>query len=254
MLKIDKAKENWNRVKDQISYDLSIIIPAYNEEARISKTVIEILEYFNSQEWQYEIIVVNDGSKDKTSDVIQSLIQISPQIRIINQDRNYGKGFAVKTGVLASRGKLVLFTDADGSSPIKELARLINSLEENSVAIGSRAKPSSETFIKTVWYRKFLGRCFNFFVNLLILPKIYDTQCGFKLFPAKIAHQIFFLQEIERFGFDLEILYIAKKMNFKIIEVPIYWVNVEGSKVNLIQDSIRMFKDIFKIKKIHKDL
>ena len=173
-------------------------------------------------------------------------------IELIKQNRNYGKGKAVQTGVLASRAKLILFADADGSTPASELKRLESAIALGSdIAIGSRAKPSDITRIKTVWYRKFLGRCFNFFVNKLILPELYDTQCGFKLFTAESAHKIFFLQTLEGFGFDLEILYLARKLNFQIEEVPVNWVNVPGSKVNLVLDAMQMFQDIFTIKKTH---
>lgn len=245
------ADAHWESVKNKLFYDLSIIIPAYNEEKRIGKTLDEIAEYISKIDLKTEIIVVNDGSRDRTSEVVKKNFQkySKTAVSLIDLEYNQGKGKAIKSGVLASRGKLVLFSDADGSTPIKELERLLKDTNTGSdVVIASRAKPSEETKLETVWYRKYLGRCFNLAVNLLILPGFYDTQCGFKLFTAKAAQNLFFMQTINGFAFDLEILYLAKKLKYKISEVPVNWYNVPGSKVNLVSDSLKMLKDVFYIR------
>ena len=255
MTNLQEANKYWEEIKEDIEFDLSIIIPAYNEEKRISKTLDEIINYFSDKSYNLELIVVDDGSKDKTAEIILNYSEQHSFIKLLKQETNVGKGFAVKGGVLSSRGKIVLFADADGATPIVEIERLLEEINnDGSVVIGSRAKPSNITRIKTVWYRKIIGRCFNFLVNSFILPGLYDTQCGFKMFKAEAAHKIFFLQKTKQFSFDLEILFLAKKLGFKIIEVAINWQNVEGSKVNIVKDSIKMFKDIFIIRLIHKNL
>lgn len=227
--------------------DLSIIIPAYNEEARLPATLDSILNYFKDDPRKLEIVVVDDGSTDNTSEITKTYD--IPFLKTIKLPSNRGKGFAVRTGALASSGSLILFTDADGSSPIEELERLEQAISSGAdVAIGSRALSSDETQIRTVWYRRLLGRCFNMCVNFFLLPGIADTQCGFKIFKRKSALFIFKLQKAERFSFDLEILYIARRIGLQVAEVAINWNNVPGSKVNLLLDAAAMFVDIFRIR------
>jgi dolichyl-phosphate beta-glucosyltransferase len=241
---------HWESVKAEIGkeFDLSIIIPAYNESKRILPYLYEIFDYINSQQIRAEVIVVNDGSKDDTAEIISNESRTFNNLSLLNQPQNMGKGAAVRAGVVHSRGKNVLFTDADGSTPIKELKRMMIALNSGGEVIaGSRALFSTETKIETVWYRKVLGRVFNFMVNLLILPGVKDTQCGFKLFTAKAAHILFSNQTLNGFSFDLELLYLTKKFGFAFREVPVNWHNVEGSKVNLVTDSTKMFIDIFRI-------
>ncbi len=235
--------------------DLSIVVPAYNEERRLPSTLVDMIDYLDSGNRSYEIIVVDDGSVDGTSDVVHKFERIRPQVRLIRVPKNYGKGHAVRTGVLNAHGRVVLFADADGATPIRELERLESQLVTGTeVVIGSRALSSSDTRVTTRWYRKYLGRIFNFVVNILILPNIADTQCGFKLFSARAAKYLFERQSSDGFSFDVEVLYIARRAGLAIAEVPINWNNVPGSKVNLILDSARMLGDIVLYKVRHRSV
>jgi len=232
--------------------DLSIVIPAYNEEWRLPPTLLDMVDYFDGRDLDYEIIVVDDGSTDRTAEVVKRLAKIRNQVFLIRLPQNRGKGFAVKTGVLKSHGKYVLFADADGSTPIKEIERLEAKFDKDTkVVIGSRGLPSEETSVTRGWYHTFLERIFNTCVKRLILPGMADTQCGFKMFRVESAFFLFERQQAERWSFDIEILFIARKAGLKIIEVPINWNDVPGSKVNLFLDAIGMFCDIFTFKRHH---
>ncbi len=232
--------------------DLSIIIPAYNEEWRLPPTLLDMIDYFDGRDLDYEIIVVDDGSTDRTAEVVKRLKKIRQQVCLIQLPKNRGKGHAVRTGVLNSHGKHVLFADADGSTPIKEIERLETHFDEDTkIVIASRTLTSEDTVVTRRWYHTLLERVFNICVKLLILPGIADTQCGFKMFTAECAHFIFERQQAERWSFDIEILFIARKAGLKIIEVPINWNDIPGSKVNLFLDAIGMFRDIFAFKIRH---
>jgi dolichyl-phosphate beta-glucosyltransferase len=234
--------------------ELSIIIPAYNERWRLPPTLIDIIDYIEKREINYEVIVVDDGSTDETSSIVRKFERVRPQeVKCIRLPKNRGKGHAVRTGAENATGSRIIFVDADGATPIAEIERLEAAIKDGAdVAIGSRAMKSSDTQIKTIWYRKLLGRIFNNYVNFIILPGITDTQCGFKMFTFEAAQKLFPLQTAERFSFDVELLYLARKFKMKIAEVPINWENVPGSKVNLVLDSIRMFRDIFRFRMIHR--
>jgi len=250
-----RSVEHWLNSQEAVSdgIEVSIVVPAYNEEWRIPSTLIDMIDYFDQRGSSYEIIVVDDGSNDNTVQVVDKFRKIRSQLKLIRLPRNYGKGFAVRTGMLNAMGSLVLFADADGSTPIKEVERLEAAITAGAdLAFGSRAKPSTETNVKSRWYRKLLGRSFSFLVNLLLLPEISDTQCGFKMFKRPVAQYLFAKQECDGFGFDLEILYIAHKSVLKLAEVPVNWVHVAGSKVNLVIDAIKMFRDIFSFKFRHR--
>lgn len=229
--------------------ELSIVIPAYNEEERITSTLESIDAYFSVNKRSYEVIVVDDGSSDKTTAVVSALASRLANLKIYTLPENKGKGYAVRFGGLKARGELVLFNDADGATPIEEVEKLESALlGDFQIAIGSRAIFSESTSVSTVWYRKFLGRIFNRTINLLILPGIADTQCGFKLFTKDAAQRLFNAQKIERFAFDVELLFLARKFGYRIKEVPINWTNVEGSKVNLLTDSTKMLIDVLKLR------
>ncbi len=232
--------------------DLSIIIPAYNEEWRLPPTLLDMVDYFDGRDLNYEILVVDDGSTDHTAEVVKRLEKIRQQVHLIQLPHNRGKGHAVKTGVLNSVGKYVLFADADGSTPIQEIERLEAKFdEETKIVIGSRALPSEHTSVTRSWYHTFLERVFNICVKLLILPGIADTQCGFKMFTAECTFFLFERQQAERWSFDIEILFLARKAGIKVVEVPINWNDVPGSKLNLFIDAIGMFCDIFTFKRHH---
>ena len=229
--------------------DISIVIPAYNEENRLPQTLIKVLDYFDSRDDEVEVLIVDDGSQDKTAELVVGLEKISDRIKLLTYPNNKGKGYAVRFGVHNAQGKFILYSDADGASPIEEIERLEAGIKTGAhIAIGSRAMFSRDTEISTVWYRKFMGRVFNGFVNFLILPGIADTQCGFKLFHAQVAKKLFSLQKADGFSFDVEILYLARREGYKIVEVPINWTNVPGSKVDLVKDSLKMGLDIIRFR------
>ncbi len=224
---------------------ISIIIPAYNEEKRIKKTLEAILSYLQKKKYDYEIIVVNDGSTDKTKDVVLEFK--NRKIKIIDNIENKGKGFSVKQGFLTATKEWVLFSDADLSTPIEELDTFFR-YKDYDVIIGSRNLPDSLIVVKQPFLRSTLGKMFPFFVRLLLLPEIKDSQCGFKLFKKEAAKKIVSMQTITGFCFDAEQLYIAKKMGYVIKEVPISWQNDERSKIKIVTDSINMFVDLVRIK------
>lgn len=235
--------------------DLSVVIPAYNESRRLPAALIDIIDYLENGPSNWEIVVVDDGSRDGTAAIVKKFEKIRGQIRLIQLPKNYGKGHAVKTGVLNTKGKLVLFCDADGATPIAEIERLKSAITKGAdLAFGSRALKSEETAVKTSWYRKYPGRIFNFLVNLVVLPGVKDTQCGFKLFTAEAVQKIFPKQTADRWSFDVEILLIARKIGLNAAEVSVNWTNVPGSKVNLLTDSIKMARDMFIFRWRHRHL
>lgn len=228
------------------SLDLSVIVPAFNEERRLPPTLIDMIDYLDARPQSYEILVVDDGSRDHTVAVVRKFERIRRQVRLMRIPENHGKGFAVRTGMLNARGRRVLFADADGSTPISQLERLWSALDQGAdVAIGSRAMNSADAAIKARWYRMLAGRIFNLCVNLFLLPRFADTQCGFKLFTAEAAQFLFQRQQSAQFSFDIEILFIARQAGLKIAEVPVNWTHVSGSKVSLARDAVKMFRDIF---------
>lgn len=258
----DKALGS-ERIKDWIGQQpitspqvaLSIVVPAFNEERRLPPTLIDIIDFFDRKGVSYEVLVIDDGSKDTTAEVVRKFERVRSQVRLIQLPRNYGKGHAVRLGVLNSRGSQILFADADGATPIEEFERLEAALAGGAdIAIGSRALASKETKVATSIHRRFLGRVFNKCVNMILLPSIADTQCGFKMFTRKAALFLFRRQRADRFSFDVELLYMAHKANLAIKEVPINWTNVPGSKVNLVLDSLSMFRDVFRFKVIHRGI
>ncbi|MEM4282384.1 MAG: glycosyltransferase family 2 protein [Candidatus Woesearchaeota archaeon] len=223
---------------------LSVIIPAYNEEKRIGNTLKRISSFLDKKKFSYEILVVNDGSSDKTLDVACRF----KNVKVISYDKNRGKGYAVRKGMLAARGDLLLFSDADLSTPIEELDRFLRFIDAYDIVIASRALKGANIKLRQPFYREFIGKLFNALVQLLVLRGIKDTQCGFKLFTRSAAKKIFSKQCINGFGFDVEVLYLARKYNLKIKELPVTWVNSADSKVRLVRDAIRMLRDMLQIK------
>jgi dolichyl-phosphate beta-glucosyltransferase len=229
--------------------DLSIVVPAYNEEQRLGGSLKRIVEYLRRRSGRAEVLVVDDGSTDATVKVAEAAAELSPiPIRVLRNGANRGKGFSVRHGMLQARGRLLLFTDADLSAPIEELERLEAAvLAGYDLALGSRA---DRELIQTHQnpLREFAGRTFNLIVRALLVLPFRDTQCGFKLFRRSAAEAVFPLQRIERWGFDPEILYIARQRGLRAIEVPVRWSHAEGAKIHVVRDSMRMFLDVVRIR------
>lgn len=222
---------------------LSLIIPAFNEEKRLPLSIDKIIEYFSKMDYVYEIIVVDDASDIPVSQYVPS------SINVIRNPRNKGKGYSVKQGILAATGEYIFFSDADLSTPITEIAKLLTALDKGAdVSIGSRGLSVSDIQIAQPIWRQTMGKIFNVFVRMLILPGIYDTQCGFKGFKREIAKKVYPEVTIEGFGFDIEVLFLAKRYGAKIVEIPITWKNDKESTVNPITDSLKMLVDIFRIR------
>lgn len=231
--------------------EISVVIPAYNEESRIGASLEVIRDFFTGKLDYWEVIVVDDGSDDKTEEKVMRFVRETYGIRIIKLGKNIGKGKAVKEGVLAAKGKTILITDADLAAPFEEMNKLKARLDEGfDGVVGVRTGPGSN--VQRTFLRGISGKIFNYIVRSLILPDFTDTQCGFKMFKAEAAHDIFKLQVMDGFSFDIEILYLAVKKNYRIEEVPVNWSAKAGSKVKLFSDAFRMIRDIFRIKKIHR--
>lgn len=233
---------------------LSIVLPAYNEALRIVPTLDRVIAWASKQSFGTQIIVVDDGSKDRTCEVVEGYAQKHANVSLLRNGRNRGKGYSVGHGVSRAEGELILFSDADLSTPIEEFTQLEARLEGVDVAIGSRAKAESQLDKRQPLYREGMGRAFNFLVRTLVFPGISDTQCGFKLFRAEAAKRIFALRHIDGFAFDVEILYIARRLNYAIHEVPITWVNDEASRVHPVKHSLQMAKDILRVRHLHRHL
>jgi dolichyl-phosphate beta-glucosyltransferase len=229
--------------------ELSVIIPAYNEESRLPATLASVYAYLSQRQCEFELLVIDDGSQDRTAALVQAFGTDHPGVRVISYQPNHGKGHAIRTGIMAAKGTLLLINDADGSSPIEEVERLEAAINDGAqVVIGSRAKPDATRKVDALAYRRALGNTFNAIVQNLLLPGIYDTQCGFKLFKADVGKDIFSVTSIDGFGFDVEALYIARLRGYTVAEVPINWHNVEGSKVNVVIDSPKMFWEVLIIR------
>ncbi len=232
--------------------DLSLIIPAYNEAARIGRSLQAGLDYLASVPYSWEILVVDDGSSDDTAARVEEFRDSG--IRLIRLDRNRGKGAAVRRGMLEGTGERRVFTDADFSTPIEELAPMLAHLDEHDIAIGSRAVDRSRVEVHQPWYRETMGKIFNLFVQTLAVPGIKDTQCGFKGFRGDVAEDVFSRAKSDGFSFDVEALYIARRLGYSIVEFPVRWINDDRSTVNPVTDSIRMFGELMKIRRLHPDL
>jgi len=230
--------------------NLSVIIPAYNEENRIGRALETITAYLNKQPYRSEIIVVDDGSHDQTGSVAAR----TKGVRCIRLDKNSGKGFAVRTGVLAAQGSHILFSDADLSTPIEEVEKCLYHLQKGAdVVLGSRSLKDSHIIIHQPWHRELMGKIYNRVVRLLVFRGISDTQCGFKCFKAEAAQKIFKQARIDRFSFDVEILYLAKKFGCKIQQIPVRWSNDPTSSVRPLTDAYQTFLDLLKIKYLHRN-
>lgn len=229
---------------------LSVVIPAYNEAMRIEKTLVHVLRYLEEQPYSAEVIVVDDGSRDATFGVVRNMrTPYRTRLHIHQFKANRGKGAAVRAGMLeVARGAYRLFYDADASTPIEELEKVWAAFDEGvDIVIGSRSLPESVVEVHQAPYREFMGRTFNSILKKLKLTDFVDTQCGFKAFTEAATATTFSRQTLERFSFDVELLFIAARHGLTIREVPIRWINSPTSRVNPLRDSSRMFADLFLI-------
>lgn len=231
---------------------ISVVIPAYNEERVIAPSLEEIHAWLASRGEPFEILPVDDGSSDSTFEVSRRFAEGRPECRPLRNETNRGKGYSVRRGIEEARGEFVLFTDADLSTPIGETTKLIAALEAGAdVAIGSRDLPDSDVRVHQPWYRETMGRVFNRIVRVLVLRGFVDTQCGFKAFRRSTVRPLLPFLRIDRYSFDVEILFVAALWGLGLREVPVTWINNEDTRVDPLRDSTRMLVDLLRIRYYH---
>jgi glycosyltransferase involved in cell wall biosynthesis len=224
---------------------LSIVIPAYDESARIERTLDRVMTCVEQRHWDAEVLVVDDGSRDGTAAIVERWMEVYPRLHLVKNPGNRGKGYSVRNGLLQAAGEVVMFTDADLSAPMKEAERLLEAIEQGAdVAIGSRWMDRTRQTIQQPLYRQFFGRCFNWITRTVMGLPFKDTQCGFKAFRRQAAQVIFRLQRIERWGFDPEILFIARKLGYTIREVPVTWGHDERTRMSYLKDGLKMLEEM----------
>jgi dolichyl-phosphate beta-glucosyltransferase len=225
---------------------LSIVVPAYNEGRRIRDTLEKLCYFKELESYSIELIVVDDGSTDQTIETVSEF----PAIRLVRNDRNHGKGFTVRHGVLEARGEFILFTDADLSTPIEEVDKLLSALQSSGAdaAVGSRALKRELIGIHQPWFRDMAGRFFNLLVRVFTGLRLCDTQCGFKLFKRSSTRRAFEMMRVEGFGFDPELLFLIERQGGRVVEVPVRWNDNPATKVRFLRDSARMFLDLMAIR------
>ncbi|HTW56835.1 MAG TPA: dolichyl-phosphate beta-glucosyltransferase [Terriglobales bacterium] len=227
----------------------SIVIPAYNESERLGATLERVLAYVHIQHWDAEVIVVNDGSRDNTSEIVRTFAANDPILHLVANPGNRGKGYSVRNGMLNARGRIVIFSDADLSSPIEEAPKLIQALDAGAdIAIGSRWLRSETQTQRQPLHRQLFGRIFNLLLRLILGLHFADTQCGFKAFKRPAVEVIFPRQKIERWGFDPEILFLARKFGFQVKEVPVAWGHSGGTRIHPLVDGTRMFTEMLRVR------
>lgn len=226
---------------------LSIILPAHNEEDRLPDSLNRILAFLASQPYQAEILVVENGSTDRTAEMAEALARQQPTVRVLREQRR-GKGLAVRRGVLAATGEFRFICDVDLSMPIEHVPRFLPPLlPDAAIAIASREAPGAVRYDEPA-HRHWIGRGFNLLVRLLAVPGLHDTQCGFKCFRADAAEDVFRLQVLDGWTFDVEVLFLALRKGYRVVEVPIPWTHVPGSRVRLVRDSLAMLTDLLRIR------
>lgn len=227
----------------------SIVVPAYNEGERIGSTLEEILDHIDRAHWNAEVVVVDDGSSDQTVSIAEKFAAEHPLLRIIRNPGNRGKGYSVRNGMLQAKGRILLFTDADLSSPIAEATKLFSAIEAGAdVAIGSRWMDPSLQFQRQSLKRRILSRLYHKFLKMILFIPFADTQCGFKAFTREAAAKVFPLQRVMRWGFDPEILYLAHRQGFKVAEIPVRWGHDDGSRLRVWRDGFRMGWDALRVR------
>ena len=228
---------------------LSIVIPAYNESARIERTLEGVLACIHNRGWLAEVLVVDDGSQDDTAEIVEQWMNEHPQLHLLRNPGNRGKGYSVRNGLLAAAGEIVMFTDADLSSPMEEAELLMAAIRDGAdVAIGSRWLDRSRQTKHQPLYRRFFGRCFNAVTRMAMGLSYKDTQCGFKAFRRPAAQAICRLQRVERWGFDPEILFLARKLKLTVREVPVSWGHDERSRISYLRDGLKMLQELVQIR------
>jgi glycosyltransferase involved in cell wall biosynthesis len=236
-----------NSVRERPVY--SIIIPAYNEGQRITATLDKVLAYIGQEGWDAEVIVVDDGSRDETPAIARGYAQRHPAVRVLQNPGNRGKGYSVRNGMLNARGDLLLFSDADLSSPIYEAQKLFAALRQGAeVAIGSRWLQRELQTERQPFYRQLFGRLFNLHLRVMLGLNFKDTQCGFKAFTARAAKALFSRQKIERWGFDPELLFLARKFGLPVREVAVEWAHDQRSKISYLKDGLHMGVETLKVR------
>lgn len=227
----------------------SIVLPAYNESERIGASLEKIFAHAVQRGWNAEVIVVNDGSSDDTAAIVLAQAARCPGVKLIENPGNRGKGYSVRNGMLHAHGDVLLFSDADLSSPIAEADKLFAAIADGAdIAIGSRWLNTELQTRRQPLYRQFFGRIFNLALRLILGLHFKDTQCGFKAFNRRAAQTLFPLQRIERWGFDPELLYLAKRLGFKVREVPVEWAHREGTRINPFLDGLHMLIEVFRVR------
>jgi glycosyltransferase involved in cell wall biosynthesis len=223
----------------------SIVIPAYNEAGRIPATLRSVVDCIRQRGWSAEVIVVDDGSTDATAQVVRDIAASAPEVRLMQNPGNRGKGYSVRAGMLQALGEVAMFTDADLSAPMEEAEGLFAAIANGAdIAIGSRWMDRGRQTHRQPFYRQFFGRCFNAVTRLVMGLQFADTQCGFKAFTRAAAQTVFQLQTIERWGFDPEILFIALKRGYRIQEVPVSWAHDERTRMSYLKDGMKMLEEI----------
>lgn len=233
---------------DSSHFELSIIVPSFNEELRLPASLDHIAEYVAASRRSTEVLVVDDGSTDRTAEVAAAYADRIANLRVLKNGENRGKGYSVRHGMLEAKGEVVLFTDADLSAPIEEADKLLAAMEQYDVAIGSRAMDRSLIKVHESAFREFAGIVFNRIVRTVLWLPFVDTQCGFKAFRRERCRILFEQQRIERFGFDPELLFLARHHGLKAVEIPVRWSHSPATKINMMRDSILMFVDVFTIR------
>lgn len=231
---------------------LSLIIPVFNEESRLIEPLARVSEYFAGQSYTSEILVVDDGSADRSVEVAENA-GLGEQLRVVRHEINRGKGAAVRTGMAEARGRFALFSDADLSTPIEEIEKLWPRFDDGcDVVIGSRALPDSQIEVHQPWVREMMGRTFNLLVRILVVPGIHDTQCGFKMFSRRAVDTLFPRCRLDGWTFDVELLAMAHQEGMKVAEVPVRWINSPDTRVRAISASLQMFGDLLRLRKRFK--